>query len=50
MVLVPNFFLKQTTSNLGTKFAQKGLFVVKNKKSEHQNWILHIWMSLGTKF
>ena len=28
----------------------KRLFPVKNKKSERHRWILHIWISLGTKF
>ena len=32
-----------------TKFAQKG-FPVEKRKSEHHHGILHIWISLGTKF
>ena len=33
-----------------TKFAQKRLPPVKNRKGEYCHWILHIWISLGTKF
>ena len=33
-----------------TKFAQKGYFPWKTKKSEHHHWILHILIRLGAKF
>ena len=26
------------------------MFPIKSKKSEHHRWVLHIWISLGTKF
>ena len=39
-----------TILNFGTKFAQKRYFRSKTKKSEHHRCILHIWISLGTKF
>ena len=35
---------------LSTKFAQKGYFPVKNRKNKHHQWILHIRVSVGTKF
>ena len=28
----------------------ESVFLVNNRKSEHHLWILHIWISLGTKF
>ena len=34
----------------GQKIAPKRVFPVKNKKIEHHHWILHIRISLGTKF
>ena len=33
-----------------TKFCPKGVYPVKNRKSKHHHWILHIQISLGTKF
>ena len=33
-----------------TKFVKKGVIPVKNRKTEHQHWILHIRISLCTKF
>ena len=29
---------------------QKRVFSVKNRKREHHHWILHMWISEGTKF
>ena len=34
----------------GNKFSQKGYFGWKIGKNEHHHWILHIGISLGTKF
>ena len=28
----------------------KRVFLVQNRKSSHHNWILHIWLRLGSKF
>ena len=28
----------------------KSVFPIKNRKNKHHHWILHIWISLGTKF
>ena len=39
-----------TVLNFGTKFAQKRYFRSKTKKSDYHRCILHIWISLGTKF
>ena len=47
-VSVPNF-----TSNsfeLWDQIFPKRVFLVQNKKSSHHNWILHIWLRLGSKF
>ena len=44
------FPLKLTILILLTKFAQKRLFRVENKESEHHYRILHTWISLGTDF
>ena len=33
-----------------TKFTQKEFFLVENRKSEHQHWIVHIQISVGNKF
>ena len=44
----PDF--KLTILTFWTKFAPKWEFPAKSKKSEHHHWILHIWISLGTKF
>ena len=33
-----------------TKFAQKKVFLVKDRKIQHHHWILRIWIGLGTKF
>ena len=41
---------KLTILTFWTKFTPKRIFPVKNKKSEHHYWILHIRISLGTKF
>ena len=40
---------KLTILTSWTKFAPKRVFPVKNKKSEHHHWILHVRISLGTK-
>ena len=32
------------------QFYPRRVFPVENRKSEHHHWILHIWISLGTKF
>ena len=39
-----------SNKSLGAKFLSKGVFPVKNKKNEHHHGILHILISLGTKF
>ena len=44
----PDF--KLTILTFWTKFAPKRVFPIKNKKSEHHDWIFHIRTSLGTKF
>ena len=42
--------LKLTILIFWNKFAQKRCFRSKTKKSEHHHWILHIRVSLRTKF
>ena len=44
------FQLKRTILIFSTKFAQKGVFPVKNGKSQQCSKILHFQISLGTKF
>ena len=39
--------LNSTYSNF--TISSKRIFQVKNRKSEHHHWILHIWISLGIK-
>ena len=43
-------FLRYQTSDSMIKFAPKKVFPVKNRKIEQHHWILHIQISLGTKF
>ena len=43
------FHLKERTSNLQTKFAQKGISGLIQKKGTSQ-WVLYIRISLGDKF
>ena len=46
---VPDFTLNKQFWNLGPNLPRKGIFGPK-QKSEHHHWILHIQISLGTKF
>ena len=48
-LLGTKFHFEQTILNCGTKFAQKGYFRSKNGNSEHDYWIVHIWISPSTK-
>ena len=32
------------------QICRKSVFPIKNRKSEHEHWILHIWISLNIKF
>ena len=47
-VSVPNF----TWNNFEfwDQIFPKRVFLVQNRKSSHHNWILHIWLRLGSKF
>ena len=49
LVLVPNFSLNWQFWFFGPNLPKK-IFPVENRKSEHHHGILHIWISLGTKF
>ena len=51
LLWVPIFTLHKQFWILGPhQICLKREFSVKNKKSEQNHWILHIWISLGTKF
>ena len=43
------FQLNLTILIFRTNFAQKG-YLLSKTKNEHHHWILHIWVSFGTKF
>ena len=49
LVLVPNFNVN-CIFWLFVPSLPKRVFTVKNRKSEHHHWILHIWFCLVTKF
>ena len=46
---IPNFSLKTDNFNFLGQICSKRVFLVKNRKSEHHHWILHIRISLNTK-
>ena len=50
LIQVSNFYSELTILNFGTKFAQDRYLWLKNRKREHHHWILHIWISLSTRF
>ena len=45
---VPNFTLN--SFEFWDQVFPKRVFLVQNRKSSHNNWILHIWVRLGSKF
>ena len=49
LVWIPNFTLTSNVEFWG-QICPKKIFSVKNDKSEHHHWMLHIRISLGTKF
>ena len=49
LVLVPKFSLKWQFWFFASNLPKK-IFPVENRKSEYHHGILHIWISLGTKF
>ena len=48
LVFVSNFTLKKF--KFLDQIYQRKIFIFKNRKSEYHHWILHIQISLGTKF
>ena len=50
LVLVPNFSLKWQFWCFGLNLPIKAISTQKRKKSEHHHWILHVQISVGTKF
>ena len=49
LVLVPNFSLNWQFRFFGPSLPKR-VFPVKNRRSEHRNWILHIRISQGIQF
>ena len=49
LVYVPNFSLKQEFWLFGPNLPKKGISSQKQKRQSHQ-WVLHIRISVGTKF
>ena len=47
---INSYKVAETIIVLRLTFLLKRVFPVRNRKSEHRHWILHIWIRLGTKF
>ena len=44
------FQLKLKILVFWTKICPKRVFLVENRKRQHHHWVVHVWLSLGSKF